>query len=115
MGKYNTLDQLVCILCNNVIKNDFMWNAHLQSKQHKERTLALKTQGPAKPAHLETVTSKRKSEDNSTINEKKRKSNLASDLIQNEAHKKETKEKAKAAFLAGYSSSDESSEEADLD
>ncbi|XP_057292965.1 zinc finger protein 830-like [Hydractinia symbiolongicarpus] len=42
LAKYNNLDQLVCIICNSVIKNEIVWNAHLQSKRHKENVSALK-------------------------------------------------------------------------
>ncbi|XP_061164332.1 zinc finger protein 830-like [Saccostrea echinata] len=49
LAKYNTLQQLVCILCNTVIKTNILWNAHIQGRQHKER-LALKSQpGPERP------------------------------------------------------------------
>lgn len=34
--RYNTLDQLVCVLCNTVIKSNILWNAHIQGRQHKE-------------------------------------------------------------------------------
>lgn len=33
---YNQLDQLTCAICGTVIKNEIIWNAHLQSKKHKE-------------------------------------------------------------------------------
>ena len=34
--RYNSLDQLVCVLCNSVIKSSLLWPAHLQSRGHKE-------------------------------------------------------------------------------
>lgn len=39
--RYNSLNQLVCILCNNIIKNDLLWVSHLQSKQHKEVNIVI--------------------------------------------------------------------------
>jgi len=125
LAKYNSLNQVVCILCNNVLKNDLLWTAHLQSKQHKEKAVALKTQGPAKPIYLETTSGKRKADskiDNNT-EQKYRKSTssltvtakdgLPSDFFDKEAESRERKQKAKAAFLAGYSSSEESEEESE--
>ncbi|XP_022329781.2 zinc finger protein 830-like [Crassostrea virginica] len=49
LAKYNTLDQLVCVLCNTVVKSNILWNAHIQGRQHKDK-LAMKAQpGPARP------------------------------------------------------------------
>ncbi|CAF0711377.1 unnamed protein product [Brachionus calyciflorus] len=43
LAKYNSLDQLVCILCNQVIKNELLWSAHLNSKIHLENKNKLKS------------------------------------------------------------------------
>ena len=34
--RYNTLGQLVCVVCNSNVKNEKLWNAHLLSRTHKE-------------------------------------------------------------------------------
>ncbi|XP_062611845.1 zinc finger protein 830-like [Saccostrea cucullata] len=49
LAKYNTLEQLVCILCNTVIKSNILWNAHIQGRQHKERLASKSQPGPARP------------------------------------------------------------------
>ena len=36
LARYNTLGQLVCILCQSVVKADLAWAAHVQGKIHKE-------------------------------------------------------------------------------
>ncbi|XP_060079789.1 zinc finger protein 830-like [Ylistrum balloti] len=41
-AKYNSIDQLVCVVCNTVIKSGLLWQAHLQSKQHKEKLTQVK-------------------------------------------------------------------------
>lgn len=43
LAKYNNLEQLVCVICTKVVKDDSLWNAHLQSKKHKENVLLIKT------------------------------------------------------------------------
>ncbi|GFS21862.1 zinc finger protein 830-like [Elysia marginata] len=126
LAKYNSLQQLVCVLCNNVIKNDLLWPAHILSKQHKERALALKTQGPLKPNSTHPSQEKRKGpdilEDRTSVKKKKsdtdlpsKPSSLPSDFFDGgqKQTKTEVKERAKAALLAGYSSS--SSEQNDSD
>ncbi|CAL1538061.1 unnamed protein product, partial [Lymnaea stagnalis] len=71
LAKYNSLNQLICIVCSNVIKNDLLWIAHIQSKQHKERVIALKTQGPVKPDHLSASLKRKGDTDNSSTDTKK--------------------------------------------
>ena len=34
--RYNSLDQLMCVICNVHVKSDILWPTHLQSKKHKE-------------------------------------------------------------------------------
>ncbi|EDV19533.1 uncharacterized protein TRIADDRAFT_62010 [Trichoplax adhaerens] len=36
--------QLSCAICNCNVKNELLWNAHIQSKKHKESVLNLKAQ-----------------------------------------------------------------------
>lgn len=43
LAKYNNLEQIVCIICNTAIKNEIVWNAHLQSRKHKEKVTSIKT------------------------------------------------------------------------
>lgn len=39
---YNSSGQLYCVLCNGPVKNELLWNAHVQGKKHKEvRTVIL--------------------------------------------------------------------------
>ncbi|XP_052271066.1 zinc finger protein 830-like [Dreissena polymorpha] len=44
LAKYNSLDQLVCIICNTAIKTELLWTTHLQSRAHKEKVDDLKRQ-----------------------------------------------------------------------
>ncbi|BFZ07753.1 hypothetical protein BsWGS_10792 [Bradybaena similaris] len=126
LAKYNSLNQLVCILCNNVIKNDILWTSHLQSRQHKEKAIAIRTQGPDKPEHLASNTPlKRKgSSDITELERKKLKSESTTDIrkLQTDSgnsdskdSRSDIKERAKAAFLAGYSSSSASETDEDDD
>ena len=60
--RYNSLDQLSCLVCGMVIKSDILWASHLASRKHKDAVALLKnkksslphpsvssTQGPAAP------------------------------------------------------------------
>ncbi|RUS81193.1 hypothetical protein EGW08_011058, partial [Elysia chlorotica] len=126
LAKYNSLQQLVCVLCNNVIKNDLLWPAHILSKQHKERALALKTQGPLKPSGVQPALGKRKGQESieDRLGEKRKKtesevpskqSSLPPGFFdEGQQHSKtDVKERAKAALLAAYSSSSSSEDEED--
>ena len=33
---YNSLGQLVCVVCSCQVKSELLWNAHLQGRTHKE-------------------------------------------------------------------------------
>ena len=35
-GRYNSLGQLSCVVCEIPIKSELFWQTHLQSKKHKE-------------------------------------------------------------------------------
>ncbi|XP_017797188.1 PREDICTED: zinc finger protein 830 [Habropoda laboriosa] len=52
LAKYTDAGQLMCILCNIIIRSEAVWPVHLNSKSHKE-SIAL-----AKKTKLETDTSK---------------------------------------------------------
>lgn len=43
LAKYNSLGQLTCIICNQIIKSELIWNAHLNSKLHLENKQKLKS------------------------------------------------------------------------
>jgi hypothetical protein len=43
LAKYNTNDQLTCIICNVAIKSEILWQTHLQSRNHKENVASLKS------------------------------------------------------------------------
>ncbi|XP_064602871.1 zinc finger protein 830-like [Liolophura sinensis] len=113
---YNSLGQLVCSLCNCVVKNELLWKTHLQSKQHKERVSALKSRalGPERP---EETSLKRKIVDPAIgiINKKSKgnsgrhNSSIPSDFFDSSPSKKS--DQKPALGLAAYSSSDESSGE----
>ncbi|KAL8604195.1 hypothetical protein ACOMHN_014763 [Nucella lapillus] len=109
-AKYNSLDKLVCTLCNTVIKNDNLWPAHIQGSKHKKKCLASKTQGPAKPAE---VTGKRKLSDAEILPAKKAKELTDSNGLKT-SNSSETTTK-KVAALAGFSSSSSSSEDDEED
>ncbi|XP_067680900.1 zinc finger protein 830-like [Haliotis asinina] len=51
-AKYNSLNQLVCTVCNTTIKSDLLWAAHIQSRLHKEYVAAKLVVGPAVPASI---------------------------------------------------------------
>lgn len=42
-AKYNSIGQLTCIICNQIIKSELMWSAHLNSKTHIENKNNLKS------------------------------------------------------------------------
>ena len=42
IAKYNQLGQLTCIVCNQIVKSELMWNAHINSKSHLEAKNQLK-------------------------------------------------------------------------
>ena len=42
IAKYNSTGQLTCIVCNQVVKSELMWNAHINSKSHLEAKNQLK-------------------------------------------------------------------------
>lgn len=41
-ARYNSIGQLSCIICNQSIKNELLWNKHLVSKMHLENKIKLK-------------------------------------------------------------------------
>jgi len=43
LAKYNGSGQLTCILCECVVKNELVWPAHLNGRQHKEKVATLKS------------------------------------------------------------------------
>ena len=61
MAKYNSLNQLMCVICSVHVKTEILWPTHLQSKKHKETVATLKNEAllekpvqpvhPAKPIH----------------------------------------------------------------
>ncbi|XP_023833033.1 zinc finger protein 830-like [Salvelinus sp. IW2-2015] len=72
-AKYNSLDHLSCVLCNERVKNEILWQTHVLGKQHKEKVAELKGskqsstgQGPQPPL-------KRKALDSEDTNGKKSK------------------------------------------
>ena len=41
--RYNSLNQLSCLVCGIQIKNELLWTTHLHSKKHKDAVLILKS------------------------------------------------------------------------
>jgi zinc finger protein 830 len=44
LAKYNSIGQLTCLVCNQVVKSENLWNTHLNSKTHLDNKNKLKTQ-----------------------------------------------------------------------
>ncbi|CAI8017224.1 Zinc finger protein 830 [Geodia barretti] len=42
LARYNALDQLSCIVCQQAIKSELLWSTHLKSRRHKETMTELK-------------------------------------------------------------------------
>lgn len=42
-AKYNSTGQLTCIICNQVVKSELVWNAHVNSRSHLENKNKLKS------------------------------------------------------------------------
>ena len=43
LAKYNSIGQLTCIVCNQVVKSELLWNAHINTKAHLENKAKLKS------------------------------------------------------------------------
>jgi zinc finger protein 830 len=43
LAKYNSAGQLTCIICDQVVKSELVWNAHVNSKTHLENKNKLKS------------------------------------------------------------------------
>ncbi|CAK9830041.1 Zinc finger protein 830 [Anthophora retusa] len=55
LAKYTDAGQLMCILCNIIIRSEAVWPVHLNSKSHKENiALAKKTKLETDPLKLQT-------------------------------------------------------------
>jgi Zinc-finger double-stranded RNA-binding len=50
LAKYNNLGQLTCVVCNQTVKSELFWTAHLNSKGHLQQIEALKSSSKAKTA-----------------------------------------------------------------
>lgn len=42
LAKYNDQGQLMCILCQSIVRSEAVWKVHLNSKAHKENVVAAK-------------------------------------------------------------------------
>ncbi|KAK3597132.1 hypothetical protein CHS0354_038051 [Potamilus streckersoni] len=119
LAKYNNLGQLLCNICNTVIKSDLLWTVHIQSKQHKEKLASLKSTATAPD---KTAGVKRKfSDTDSTISKRSKDVNdrdksvngLPADFFDKSGSKAFTGNHNKApkpehrSILAEYSSSDD--------
>lgn len=36
LAKYNSVGQLMCLLCSSVVRSEHVWQVHINSKQHRE-------------------------------------------------------------------------------
>eukprot|EP01117_Protostelium_nocturnum_P003650 TRINITY_DN14935_c0_g1_i1.p1 TRINITY_DN14935_c0_g1~~TRINITY_DN14935_c0_g1_i1.p1 ORF type:complete len:329 (-),score=127.63 TRINITY_DN14935_c0_g1_i1:10-996(-) len=79
--KINNLDQMVCIVCNNVIATESLWAPHAASKKHKENVERLKE---SKGKALETKKRNRETTETSQS------SSLPSDFFEAEKPAKKT-------------------------
>ncbi|XP_074652562.1 zinc finger protein 830-like isoform X3 [Tubulanus polymorphus] len=94
-AKYNSLDQLICIVCNSQVKNEKLWNAHLMGRTHKENVAELKRQKEQPTPESRPSHKRRVSDDGNDAVTKKTKQNA------------ETTEKAGGIVsLGSYDSSD---------
>ena len=41
-ARYNSLDQLLCVVCGQQIKSDILWISHLRSRKHLDTVTSLK-------------------------------------------------------------------------
>lgn len=63
IAKYNAVGQLTCIICNQVVKSELVWNAHINSKSHLDAKNQLKMKlvaEQAKPISSSTSSSNNK-------------------------------------------------------
>ncbi|KAF7706656.1 zinc finger protein 830 [Silurus meridionalis] len=75
-AKYNSLEQLSCVVCNVQVKNEILWQAHVLGKQHKDKVSELKVaqQSAEKvPQAPQTSTHKRKASEPEVHDGKKKK------------------------------------------
>ena len=42
--RYNSVGQLLCVICNQQIKSNILWITHLKSRKHKDAVTAFKSQ-----------------------------------------------------------------------
>lgn len=69
---YNELDQLVCVICKIVVRNESVWPVHLNSKSHKDNiVLARKFKQGSMPPPQATTSMKRPSTTNEPQEPKK--------------------------------------------
>ncbi|OWF36265.1 zinc finger protein 830-like [Mizuhopecten yessoensis] len=112
-AKYNSVDQLVCVICNTVIKSGQLWPSHLQSRQHKEKLTQVK---PAVDTFTTGVKRGLPQQSNSHEDSKRLRGNgqsaksstnsgLPSDFFDNKSQDKASMPTTKRAGLASYSSS----------
>ena len=49
--RYNSLGQLLCVICNQQVKSNILWTSHLKSRRHKDSVASLKAsqKGAAPP------------------------------------------------------------------
>ena len=48
LAKYNSTGQLSCIICNQIIKSELFWNAHINNKIHLQQLDVFKNKSQEK-------------------------------------------------------------------
>ena len=82
IAKYNSTGQLTCIVCNQIVKSELMWNAHINSKSHLEAKNQLKMKliaEQAKPISSQSEHTNPNATDATNTNKLKEKSTASDD------------------------------------
>ncbi|CAB1326375.1 unnamed protein product [Coregonus sp. 'balchen'] len=72
-AKYNSLDHLSCVLCNERVKNEILWQTHVLGRQHKEKVAELKGSKQSPTSQGPQPSLKRKALDSEDTNGRKSK------------------------------------------
>lgn len=58
LAKYNSIGQLTCVICNQIIKSELFWTAHINGKAHLQQVELLKASTKAKTVKSDEKVSK---------------------------------------------------------
>ncbi|ESO86144.1 hypothetical protein LOTGIDRAFT_204560 [Lottia gigantea] len=108
-AKYNTLGQLVCVICNTTVKSEIIWPTHLHSKTHKELLQLSKNRPATVKRPSSDVNEAPHSKKHKDGNDKKSEgSGLPSDFFESKSAQNSYKN---SVALASYSSSEDEEED----